>query len=262
MTTALTSILASSRRLVFFGGAGVSTESGIPDFRSPKGLLNRFSGSSHPAEQILSRTYFRSYPAEFYDYYRRNLLWPDARPNPAHLALADLERAGVLTAVVTQNIDGLHQAAGSRRVLELHGSVQRNRCVDCARAYELAAILETTGIPRCTECGGIVRPDIVLYEESLDAKVMDESTDVIAEADTLVIGGTSLLVQPAASLLSDFRGSKLVVINKERTSRDHLATLVIRKPIGEVLALATRETLAALGVSARPEPDPHKASPS
>ena len=246
MGPSLSSILAESGRLVFFGGAGVSTESGIPDFRSSKGLFNSFGSSRHTAEQILSRSYFRAHPAEFFAYYRANLLWPDARPNPAHLALAALERAGRLAAVVTQNIDGLHQAAGSQRVLELHGSVHRNRCVDCGQEYALAAILASTGIPRCTACGGIVRPDVVLYEEALDATVWDAATEEIARADTLIVGGTSLLVYPAAGLVHDFQGTNLVVINKGRTSRDHVATLVIRRPIGEVLAAAAEEALGAL----------------
>ena len=221
---------------MFFGGAGVSTESGIPDFRSGGGLYSRASGTRYAPEEILSHSFFVRHTEEFFDYYRSHLLYPDARPNDAHRALAAWERAGRLSAVITQNIDGLHQAAGSQRVLELHGSVHRNTCQRCGRHVGLDAILHATGIPRCAVCGGMIKPDVVLYEEALDPAVMDAAVEELARADTLIVGGTSLVVYPAAGLIHAFRGSNLVLINRDPTGYDHLATLAIHEPIGATLA--------------------------
>lgn len=222
-----------ARRIVFFGGAGVSTESGVPDFRSQDGLYRQTW--RWPPETILSHTFFREHPEEFFAFYRQKMLPLSARPNPAHLALARLEQAGKLSAVITQNIDGLHQAAGSKQVLELHGSIHRNYCVRCRRAYTAEDILRAEGVPRCS-CGGIIKPDVVLYEESLDEQVMDKALDYIAHADVLIIGGTSLVVYPAAGLVRYYRGSKLVVINKDATGIDSSADLCINAPIGQVLS--------------------------
>lgn len=235
MTTSLREVIEASSRIVFFGGAGVSTESGIPDFRSASGLYSQSSGLRYPPEQILSRSFFDAHPAEFFDYYRRHLVHPGARPNPAHLALATLERAGRLAAVITQNIDGLHQAAGSRRVLELHGSIHRNTCLGCGRGSGLDAVLSTQGVPRCESCGQVVKPDVVLYEEQLDPGVIEAALAELAAADTLVVGGTSLQVYPAAGLVRAFTGDNLVLINREATGYDALATLTVREPIGEAL---------------------------
>ena len=237
MGNQLRELLQRGRRIVFFGGAGVSTESGLPDFRSGGGLYSRDTGTSHPPEEVLSHSFFSSHPADFFDYYRPPLLHPDARPNAAHLALARLEAAGRLTAVVTQNIDGLHQAAGSRTVLELHGSVHRNRCLGCGRSHGLDAILARPGVPTC-ECGSTIRPEVVLYEEALDPQVVAAAVQHIAAADTLVVGGTSLVVYPAAGLVRLFGGDQLVLINREPTPFDHLATLVLHEPIGAALAAA------------------------
>lgn len=237
MAAELRRIIEQSRRIVFFGGAGVSTESGIPDFRSGDGLYSRSTGTSYAPEEVLSGSFFRAHTEEFFGYYRSHLLYPDAGPNPAHLALARLEEAGKLTAVITQNIDGLHQAAGSRTVLELHGSVYRNRCQRCGRRYGLDVILGGTGIPRC-ECGGVIKPEVVLYEEALNPDVMAAAVEHLATADTLIVGGTSLVVYPAAGLVHAFGGDQLVLINKEPTGYDHLATLVIHEPIGETLGAA------------------------
>ncbi|HEX5334721.1 MAG TPA: NAD-dependent protein deacylase [Propionicimonas sp.] len=239
MTNGLREILESSQRIVFFGGAGVSTESGIPDFRSGGGLYSRDTGLNHPPEEVLSHSFFVGHTAEFFDYYRSHLLYPHARPNPAHLALARLEEAGRLTAVITQNIDGLHQAAGSRTVLELHGSVHRNSCLRCGDAYGLATITGSTGVPRC-ECGGVIKPDVVLYEEALDEAVMDAAIEHLEAADTMIVGGTSLVVYPAAGLVHAFGGERLVLINKEPTGMDHIATLVLHAAIGETLGAAVR----------------------
>ena len=236
MNQALRQIINASRRLVFFGGAGVSTESGIPDFRSAAGLFNRDSTLRHPPEQVLSHSFFVARPQEFFDYYRTHLLHPQAHPNQAHLTLAELERQGKLTAVITQNVDGLHQAAGSRNVLELHGSVHRNYCLECSRRYDLGFILASQSIPGCLDCGGMVRPDVVLYEESLDADVIEQAVRALAAADTLIVGGTSLAVYPAAGLIHYFRGTNLVLINQEPTPADRLATLVIRDPIAQTLS--------------------------
>lgn len=222
----------SSRNIVFFGGAGVSTESGIPDFRSVDGLYHQ--KFKYPPETILSHTFYETHTEEFYDFYRTKMLAPDAQPNAAHRKLAQWEREGKLKAVITQNIDGLHQKAGSREVLELHGSVLRNYCRRCGKFYGVEAVAESTGVPRCA-CGGIIKPDVVLYEESLDEAVMEKALQYIANADVLIIGGTSLVVYPAAGLVRYYRGSKLVVINKDATGLDADAALCISAPIGEVL---------------------------
>lgn len=237
MTQALADVIAAAQRIVFFGGAGVSTESGIPDFRSGKGLYQRWLGPYYPPEEILSHFFFTNHTADFFDYYRANLLHPEAKPNPAHQALAKLEADGKLSAVITQNIDGLHQAAGSRRVLELHGSVLRNYCQRCGEAHDMEFVLNAEGIPRC-ECGAVVKPDVVLYGESLSQQVMDEALAELAEADTLIVGGTSLVVQPAAGLTRAFAGEHLVLINASRTPMDARAELVIREPIGQALGSA------------------------
>lgn len=230
----LQEIVDRSRRIVFFGGAGVSTESGIPDFRSVDGLYHQ--QYDYPPEQILSRSFFDENPAEFYRFYRSKMLCPNARPNAAHYKLAELEQAGKCTAVVTQNIDGLHQAAGSKTVYELHGSTLRNYCTRCGKFYDVDFIANSTGVPRCTECGGIVKPDVVLYEEGLDEEVLSGAVDAIRHADTLIIGGTSLVVYPAAGLIRYFRGDNLVVINMQPTGADASADLCIAKPIGQVLS--------------------------
>lgn len=222
-----------SRRIVFFGGAGVSTESGIPDFRSVDGLYSQ--QYRYPPETILSHTFYEAQPEEFFRFYRGKMLFPDAKPNAAHAKLAELERAGRLTAVVTQNIDGLHQDAGSREVLELHGSVRRNYCEKCHRFYELEDILHSGGVPACAACGGRVKPDVVLYEEALDGDTLDQALRHIQSADMLIIGGTSLAVYPAASLVNYYRGNRLVLINKSPTPYDSRADLVIAGAIGEVL---------------------------
>ena len=220
-----------SRRIVFFGGAGVSTESGIPDFRSVDGLYNQ--KYAYPPETILSRSFFDRNPEEFYRFYRDKMICPQARPNPAHNKLAELEAAGKLRSVVTQNIDGLHTFAGSKRVWELHGSVHRNFCMSCARPYPLSRIQESKGVPRCS-CGGIIKPDVVLYEEGLDGYVMEQALEDIQNADLLIIGGTSLAVYPAAGLVRYYRGKRLVLLNKSETPFDSKANLVIRHPIGAV----------------------------
>ena len=221
-----------SRSIVFFGGAGVSTESGIPDFRSVDGLYNQ--KYDYPPEEILSRSFFDTRPEEFYRFYRDKMLCLDARPNPAHRKLAQLEAAGKLRSVVTQNIDGLHQAAGSKRVWELHGSVHRNKCMRCGRAYPVEFIRDSLGVPTCS-CGGTVKPEVVLYEESLSSRVLEGALEDIRSADMLIIGGTSLAVYPAASLVHYYRGHRLVLINKSPTPYDTHADLMIAAPIGQVL---------------------------
>ena len=230
----LQALVSESRRIVFFGGAGVSTESGIPDFRSVDGLYHQ--QYDYPPETILSHTFYRRRPDEFYRFYRNKMLFLDARPNAAHLKLAELEAAGKLRAVITQNIDGLHQAGGSKTVLELHGSVLRNYCEKCGAFYDVHYIIDSTGVPRCDNCGGSVKPDVVLYEEGLDSKTMNDAVHFIHDAQVLIIGGTSLAVYPAAGLIDYFRGDKLVVINKAPTPRDSHADLLIQAPIGEVFA--------------------------
>ena len=229
----LQQIIDQSRNIVFFGGAGVSTESGIPDFRSQDGLYSQ--KYAYPPEQIVSHTFFCYRTSEFFDFYRDKMLWLNARPNPAHIYLANLEKAGKLKAVVTQNIDGLHQAAGSKNVLELHGSVLRNYCTRCGKFYTAGYIKNSSGVPKC-ECGGVVKPDVVLYEESLNGDVTDAAVNAISKADTLIIGGTSLVVYPAAGFIGYFRGKHLVVINKSATSADRNAELVINDSIGKVFS--------------------------
>ena len=221
-----------SDNIVFFGGAGVSTESGIPDFRSVDGLYNQ--KYAWPPEQILSRTFFDAQPEEFYRFYRDKMLCLDAQPNAAHKKLAELEAAGKLRSVVTQNIDGLHQKAGSQRVWELHGSVHRNYCMRCRKPYSVEDIKEGTGVPKCS-CGGTVKPDVVLYEEGLDSATIEGAVSDIRGADLLIIGGTSLAVYPAAGLINYFRGNRLVLINKSPTPYDDRADLAINLPIGQVL---------------------------
>lgn len=220
--------------IVFFGGAGVSTESGIPDFRSVDGLYNQ--QYDYPPETILSHTFYRRQPEEFYRFYRNKMLFTGAKPNAAHLKLAELEQKGKVRAVITQNIDGLHQAAGSKVVLELHGSVLRNYCESCGQFYDMKYILDSQGVPRCQKCGGPIKPDVVLYEEGLDQKTINAAVRYIHEAQVLIIGGTSLAVYPAAGLVDYFQGDKLVVINKASTPRDGYADLLIQAPIGEVFS--------------------------
>ena len=234
MLRALEAILAESKNIVFFGGAGVSTESGIPDFRSVDGLYHQTY--DYPPETILSHTFWEQNPEEFYRFYRNKMIVRGAKPNAAHLRLAKLEREGKLKAVVTQNIDGLHQAAGSQKVYELHGSVLRNYCVRCGKFYDVEFIANSAGVPRCTDCGGIVKPDVVLYEECLDESTMAGAVAAIRRADTLIIGGTSLVVYPAAGLIRYFQGRHLVVINMQPTGADRSADLCITKPIGQVLS--------------------------
>ena len=226
-----------SKNIVFFGGAGVSTESGIPDFRSVDGLYNQ--QYQYPPETILSHTFFQKNPEEFYRFYHNKMLFPDAKPNAAHLKLAELEQAGKLKAVVTQNIDGLHQAAGSDNVYELHGSVHRNYCMKCRQFYDLDFMMEQKGVPYCPVCGGMIKPDVVLYEESLDQETIEGAVLAISRADMLIIGGTSLAVYPAAGLIRYYRGNKLTLINKSPTPYDKEADLVIAGPIGEILGAVT-----------------------
>ena len=229
----LKDLVDGSDNIVFFGGAGVSTESGIPDFRSTGGLYHQ--QWKYPPEVILSHTFYESNPEEFFRFYRAKMLAPDAKPNAAHRKLAEWEAAGRLKAVITQNNDGLHQAAGSKNVLELHGSVHRNHCEKCGRFYGLDYILSTEGVPRCS-CGGIIKPDVVLYEEGLDQRTLEDSVMYLSRADMLIIGGTSLNVYPAAGLIRYYGGHKLVLINKSPVAQDLAADLVITDPIGETLA--------------------------
>ncbi len=229
----LNSIIRDSHNIVFFGGAGVSTESGIPDFRSVDGLYNQ--KYDYPPETILSHTFYRRHTEEFYRFYRDKMLCPDAKPNAAHLKLAEWEQEGKLKAVITQNIDGLHQAAGSNVVLELHGSVLRNYCEDCGRFYDMEYILHTEGVPSCP-CGGSIKPDVVLYEEGLNQKTLQDAVRYISEADVLIVGGTSLAVYPAAGLIDYYTGNKLILINKTPTPRDAAADLVVQGSIGEIFS--------------------------
>ena len=222
-------------RIVFFGGAGVSTESGIPDFRSENGIFKALEKYGRSPETLLSHSFFELRPEVFYRYYRENLLVTDAEPNPAHIMLAELEKRGKLSAVITQNIDGLHQKAGSRHVLELHGSIWRNYCTKCRRSYGIETMKGSDGIPRCS-CGGVIRPDVVLYEEPLPWDVFEEAEAEVRNASLLIVGGTSLAVYPAAGLLEYFGGDHLVLINKSETPYDSMADLVIRDPIGDVFS--------------------------
>ena len=232
-------IVDRSRRIVFFGGAGVSTESNIPDFRSETGLYKAMNEYGHSPEEMLSSSLFMEHTEMFFDYYKKHLIYQDARPNKAHIALAKMEEEGKLTAVVTQNIDGLHQKAGSRKVYELHGSVLRNTCMECGERYDLEYIMDEANcenkVPRCEKCGAVVKPDVVLYGEMLDEDVLTGAVKAISEADTLIVGGTSLVVYPAAGLINYFSGKDLVLINKSETSYDGRATLVINDAIGKVL---------------------------
>ena len=229
----LQEIIDESKRIVFFGGAGVSTESGIPDFRSVDGLYNQ--KYDYPPEEILSHTFFKRHTDYFYNFYRDKMLALDAQPNSAHLKLAELEEAGKLTAVVTQNIDGLHQKAGSKNVLELHGSVHRNYCESCHKFYSAEFIKDSDGVPHC-ECGGLIKPDVVLYEEGLDSKTIEGALDAISNADCLIVAGTSLNVYPAAGFIRYFAGKYFVLINKDATPADKMADLVIHGKVGEVLS--------------------------
>ena len=232
-------ILDNSKKVVFFGGAGVSTESNIPDFRSESGLYKAMNEYGYSPEHMLSHTFFMNNTEMFFDYYKKNLIYTDAQPNKAHIALAELEKEGRLTAVVTQNIDGLHQKAGSRAVYELHGSVLRNSCMECGEAHSLEYIMDEdnckNGVPRCRKCGAVVKPDVVLYEEMLDDEVISGAVAAIRQADTLIVGGTSLVVYPAAGLINYFRGKDIILINKSETGYDDRATLVINDSIGKVL---------------------------
>lgn len=229
----LKELIDKSNKIVFFGGAGVSTESGIPDFRSQDGLYNQ--KYQYPPEAIVSHTFFVYKTEEFYDFYRDRMLYLDAKPNITHIALAKLEEMGKLSAIVTQNIDGLHQMAGSKKVYELHGSVLRNYCTKCGKFYDVNFIKNSTGVPKCT-CGGVVKPDVVLYEEGLDDKVITGAINAIEEADLLIIGGTSLVVQPAASLINYYNGKNVVLINKSSTFANQRATLVFHESLGEVFS--------------------------
>ena len=232
----LREILEKYDNIVFFGGAGVSTESKIPDFRSTDGLYHQ--EYDYPPETILSHTFYRKKPEEFFRFYRNKMIYKDAKPNAAHMALAKLEQEGKCRAVITQNIDGLHQLAGSKKVLELHGSVLRNYCEDCGKFFGVEAIENSEGIPKCDACGGAIKPDVVLYEEALQDSTIREAVEYIRKAQVLIIGGTSLAVYPAAGLIDYFTGEKLVVINKAPTPRDSHADLLIKGPIGEVFRQA------------------------
>ena len=229
----LQKIIDDSSRIVFFGGAGVSTESGIPDFRSADGIYHQ--KYKYSPEQVVSHSFFVQYTEAFFEFYKEKMMILDAQPNPAHCRLAELEKEGKLTAVVTQNIDGLHQAAGSRKVYELHGSIHRNYCMECGRSYDAEYVKEAEGVPRC-ECGGIIKPDVVLYEEGLDPQTIQGAVEAIDAADTLIIGGTSLVVYPAAGFIDYFRGKHLVVINKSETAKTVRAELSIAAPIGEIFS--------------------------
>lgn len=234
-TEELVRIIKESNNIVFFGGAGISTSSGIPDFRSSNGLYSKKLNRNFTPEQAVSHTFFVRYPEEFFDFYKKNLVYPKAKPNNCHTALAKLEEMGKLKAIVTQNIDGLHQAAGSKVVYELHGSVLRNYCTKCQAFYDAEYVLKANGIPKCEKCSGVVKPDVVLYEEGLDDQVISGAVYAISQADTLIIGGTSLVVYPAAGLIDYFRGKKLVLINKSSTSADNRADLVINDDIAKVM---------------------------
>lgn len=229
----LQNIIDDSKRIVFFGGAGVSTESNIPDFRSADGLYQQ--KYKYSPEQIVSHSFFVRNPEGFYEFYKEKMMFLDAKPNAAHLKLAELEEAGKLTAVITQNIDGLHQAAGSKHVMELHGSVHRNYCMKCHKFFDASYMLHSAGVPKC-ECGGVIKPDVVLYEEGLDNEVVSDAIRTIAEAEVMIVGGTSLAVYPAAGLLDYFRGRALVLINKGATPQDRNADLLIQKPIGQIFS--------------------------
>ncbi|WP_177199485.1 NAD-dependent protein deacylase [Clostridium frigidicarnis] len=235
----LKDVINSSNYIVFLGGAGVSTESNIPDFRSASGLYNEKTKSKYAPEEILSHTFFFNNTEDFYKFYKDKMIYKDAKPNDAHLSLAELEKRGKLKAIITQNIDNLHQEAGSKSVLELHGSVYRNHCIDCNTFYDLDYVLNsTTLVPHCSKCNGLIKPDVVLYEESLDESVLTSAIEHISKADTLIVGGTSLTVYPAAGLLRYFSGKNLILINKSSTKFDHFANIVINDSIGKTLKYA------------------------
>ncbi|SDE46559.1 NAD-dependent deacetylase [Paenibacillus sp. UNCCL117] len=240
----LRQMVAASSNIVFFGGAGVSTESSIPDFRSENGLYQtKFQAGAYPPERILSRSFFMEHTDDFFDFYRTKMIHEDARPNKAHLALAELERQGRLQAVITQNIDGLHQLGGSHNVLELHGSVHRNACMDCGTSYGLADVAGSReAVPRCSRCGGIIKPDVVLYEESLDMELLFRARDYVRSADVLIVGGTSLTVNPAAGLVAEYPGDKLILINRTPTPFDGRADYLINDSIGRVLEALVPES--------------------
>lgn len=229
----LQKMIDESSRIVFFGGAGVSTESHIPDFRSADGLYHQ--SYKYSPEQVVSHSFFMQHTEAFYEFYKDKMMILDAKPNPAHMKLAELEAAGKLTAVVTQNIDGLHQAAGSKKVYELHGSIMRNYCMDCGQFYSAEYVKNADGIPRCEKCGGIIKPDVVLYEEGLDSATIQGAIQAISEADMMIIGGTSLVVYPAAGFIDYFHGKNLVLINKSQTGKAVRANLTVSAPIGEIL---------------------------
>ncbi len=231
----LKEIIEHTSNIVFFGGASVSTESGIPDFRSANGLYNESTKSTCSPEEILSHSFFMEHTDKFYEFYKAKMIYTDSKPNNAHTALAKLEEEGKLKAVITQNIDGLHQLAGSKKVLELHGSVLRNYCMDCHKYFEVSFVLKSTQVPKCNECGGIVKPDVVLYQEALDTDVLEAATQYISKADVLIVGGTSLSVYPASGLVSYYKGKKLVLINKSQTPYDGRANLILNDSIGELL---------------------------
>lgn len=239
MEVQLQKMIESSKRIVFLGGAGVSTESGIPDFRSPQGLYAALTEYGYLAEEIISAGFFKKNTSTFFDYYKKNLVHRDAEPNGAHRALVRLEKTGKLSGIITQNIDGLHQKAGSSDVIELHGSIHRNYCTECGKFFDLDYIMNEDNckdkVPYCDECGSLIKPDVVLYDEELDAELLGRATDLIKKADMLIIGGTSMSVYPAAGLAEHFNGNKLVVINKSTTRYDSEADLVINGPIGRVL---------------------------
>ncbi len=238
----LQELIGGARRIVFFGGAGASTESGIPDFRGEDGIYRQPYPVS--AETMLHIRTLKKHPKRFFEFYRQNMIYPDAKPNAAHRKLAELEGAGKLSGIVTQNIDGLHQLAGSQNVVELHGSVLRNHCIKCGKEYPLEFVAGAEGIPRCTECGGMVRPDVVLYGEELDPAAIDAAAGLIREADLLIVGGTSLTVQPAASLVTCFGGTHFILINLQETLADRYADLVFHEKIGEVLSqIAVEEAM-------------------
>lgn len=232
----LKEMIEGSSNIVFFGGAGVSTESNIPDFRSEKGIYKTKNNYSYPPEIMLSYSFFEEHPENFFQFYRDKMIFKDAKPNDAHYALAELENRGKLKAIITQNIDGLHQAAGSKNVLEIHGSIHRNHCMKCGKRFDLDYLVKSSStVPKCDACGGTVRPDVVLYEEALDTDIVDKAIDCVENADMLIVGGTSLVVYPAASLINYYHGHKLVLINRSSTPYDGRADLSIHESIGEVL---------------------------
>jgi NAD-dependent deacetylase len=231
----LKEIVSNSNNIVFFGGAGVSTESNIPDFRSANGLYNETTKSSYSPEEMLSHSFFINHTEDFYNFYKSKMIYRDAKPNDAHISLAKLEQRGKLKAIITQNIDGLHQLAGSKEVLELHGSVHRNYCMSCGKFHSIEAIISSNGIPRCSECNGILKPDVVLYEEGLNSNVIEKAIDYISKSEVLIVGGTSLTVYPASGLIRYFAGKHLILINKSVTQYDNLAEIVINANIGETL---------------------------